>query len=93
MFISSLGLAKVSKTEKKALIALYNSTNGAHWIRKWDLKKPVSEWYGVTVVDDKVVEINLFRNNLMGPLPVGISKLENLKVLNLAFNSITGELQ
>ena len=64
-FLTTICIAEVSKTEKKALIDLYNAANGQHWVKKWDLKSPVSQWYGVTIVNDKVVEVNLFHNNLM----------------------------
>jgi len=56
----------ISKSEKKALIALYNSTNGENWLHKWNLNEPVSKWYGVKIANNHVVEINLFRNNLRG---------------------------
>ncbi len=85
-------LAEVPKKERKVLLELYESTNGQDWIRTWDINNPVSTWYGVTVENDHVVEINLFRNNLKGVLPESIGKLEQLRVLNLAFNALTGEL-
>lgn len=91
--LTSFGIeAKVSKAEMKALVDIYESTNGIHWIRKWNFKDRVEDWHGVTVENGHVVELNLFRNNLMGPLPESIGNLKHLKVLNLAFNSITGEL-
>ena len=82
--------AEVSDVEKNALVDFYESTNGKHWKNKWDLKAPVTEWYGVKVIDDHVVEINLFRNNLMGPISESIGDLKYLEVLNLAFNNIKG---
>ena len=33
--------AKISKAEKKALLEFYESTNGAEWVRTWDLEAPV----------------------------------------------------
>ncbi|MGC1515802.1 MAG: hypothetical protein WA810_09530, partial [Maribacter sp.] len=91
-FLSTICFAEISKKEKKALIDLHESTNGNQWIHKWDLKAPVADWYGVTVENDRVIGLNLFRNNLMGPLSHKLGDLEHLQVLNLAFNSITGEL-
>ena len=91
-FLTTACFAEISKKEKKALIDFYKSTNGKHWVKKWDLKTPVSQWHGVKVVDDKVVELNLFHNNLMGPISSQIGNLENLNVLNLAFNSLTGPI-
>ena len=49
--------AEVSVSEKSALINLYNATNGANWKAKWDLNAPVSSWYGVKLLNDKVVAI------------------------------------
>jgi len=92
LFLSTVCFAEISKKEKKALVDLYNTTNGKHWVKKWDLKSPVSQWHGVKVENDVVVEINLFHNNLMGSISPQIGGLENLKVLNLAFNSLTGSV-
>ena len=71
--------AKVSKAEKMALIDLYESTNGTSWLKQWHLDQPVSEWYGVKVVGNHVVEINLFRNNLSGPIPESVGNLTPLE--------------
>ena len=84
--------AKVSKAEKMALLDLYKSTNGTSWIKQWNMDQPVSEWYGVTVEGNHVVEISLFRNNLSGIIPQSIGKLTHLRILNLAFNTLSGEL-
>ena len=78
--------AEVSQVEKNALIQLYNATNGANWTSKWDLKAPVTSWYGVKVQADKVVSIQLQNNNLVGTLPSSIGDLRSLEVLNLSFN-------
>ncbi len=52
------------------LVKLYNATGGANWIRKWDLKKPINTWAGITLnANGCVVEINLGTNNLVGTLP------------------------
>ena len=92
LFLTTVCFAEISKKEKKALVDLYTTTNGKHWVKKWDLNTPVSQWHGVTIENNKVVGINLFHNNLMGPISSEIGKLEHLKVLNLAFNSLTGAL-
>ncbi|UCD59851.1 MAG: hypothetical protein JSV59_08115, partial [Flavobacteriaceae bacterium] len=84
--------AKVSKAEKKALLDLYESTDGSSWLKQWSMDQPVSEWYGVTVEGNHVVEINLFRNNLSGIIPQSIGDLDHLRILNLAFNTLSGEL-
>ena len=84
--------AAVPEAEKQALIAFYNSTNGSEWTNKWNLESDVSKWHGVKVINNHVAEINLFRNNLSGTIPASIGNLKSLTSLNLAFNSLTGEL-
>ena len=66
MFCSAISLAsgQVSKSEKAALVDLYNSTNGKEWNAPWDLDAPVDTWKGVEVKDGKVVGLTLFMNNL-----------------------------
>src|SRR6478672_1372648 len=85
-------LASVSPAEKNALVKLYNNTNGAQWSNKWDMKAPVEKWYGVKVLNDKVVGIDLSNNNLTGELPKEIGNLTSLQSLNLFRNNISGNL-
>ena len=56
------------ETDKEALVALYNSTNGAQWRNKtgWLTDAPVGEWFGVTVEGERVVKLTLGFNNLQG---------------------------
>ena len=82
-------LANVSATEKEALLKLYSNTNGSQWTKKWDLKAPVSSWYGVKIVGDKVIGLDLSNNNLVGELPVQIVNLSNLQQINFFKNSTT----
>ena len=90
--VTAHSFANVSSTDKDALIALYNATNGAEWNSSWDLNAPVNSWYGVKLESDRVVEINLQFNNLNGMLPQEIGNLTSLKVLNLGFNKLKGNL-
>ncbi len=91
-FLSVSALAEVSNAEKKALLEFNTAANGAQWINKWDITKPVSTWYGVSVVNDKVVGINLSDNNLTGFLTPHLCDLKNLQVLVLFKNKLEGEL-
>ena len=84
--------ADIPTVEKQALEELYYSTNGMHWVCKWDLSQPVTGWYGVLLRDGHVVGLELFHNNLMGTLPESIGSLAKLETLNLAFNNLTGQL-
>ncbi len=85
-------IAQISNTEKQALQDLYTATNGDYWNNSWDLSKPVSDWQGVTVKDNKVTEISLLFNNLEGSLPNSIGQLTNLEILELSFNKLEGSI-
>ncbi len=77
-----------------SLAKLYNSMNGHNWIdnTNWLSEQPISEWYGITVHEDRVIGIELPRNNLSGQLIEEIGQFSNLDTLNLSDNNLTGEL-
>jgi len=84
--------AQISKAEKQALTDLYNSTTGDEWTNSWNFNDQPESWHGVTISDNKVVEVNLNKNNLQGAIPASIGDLKHIEVLNLGFNKLTGEL-
>ena len=86
--------AQVAINDSLALRDLYSSTHGNHWRIKtgWLTKKPVSEWYGITVSANRVTEIHLIDNNLDGRLPYSIGNLTNLTVINLGTNKLKGNI-
>ena len=80
-------------SEYDALVALYNSTDGANWINSsnWLVGDPcVDDWFGVTcdATDTLVTRVNLASNNLVGVLPSELSSLINLIKLDLNFNQL-----
>ncbi|WP_428743057.1 leucine-rich repeat domain-containing protein [Tenacibaculum sp.] len=91
---------EISQSDKDALIALYNATDGANWTNKWDLNDSPQNWYGVKTnvvfgasgAERHVDEINLPNNNLVGTLPSELGSLKSLNVLNLSNNSISGAI-
>jgi mRNA-degrading endonuclease HigB of HigAB toxin-antitoxin module len=84
MFLTTVSsFAEISNTEKTALVKLYNATKGSQWTNKWDLKTPVTSWYGVNIQNDQVIGINLSDNNLSGVLPNELFSLVHLQELNL----------
>lgn len=81
--------------EREALISMYESMGGLHWINKkgW-LGEPGTEctWYGIDCYDGKVIEIDLNSNNAWGEIPVQIANFENLRFLKLGRNHLTGSI-
>ncbi|MEN8886648.1 MAG: Two component regulator three Y domain protein, partial [Winogradskyella sp.] len=91
--LSAFAFADVSKTQKEALIAIYNATNGNSWNKSWDFDQPVAKWCGLTLdKNDNIVGIDLSFNNLNGTLPKELASLTALKFLNLSFNKLEGQL-
>jgi len=91
-FISVSGFAQISDSEQSALKDIYRFSNGDSWKVKWDLKKDFTTWNGVTIVNDKVVALDLSANNLEGELPSSLSDLIYLQRLDLSGNALSGEL-
>ena len=82
-------------TDRAALGALYNATDGANWGHKdkWQSEAPMGEWYGVTTGSDgRVTHLVLFSNQLTGEIPAELRDLPNLEVLSLSSNQLTGEI-
>ena len=78
-----------------ALIALYNSTDGANWTNNtnWlSADSALSTWYGITVTNGRVTELVLEENNLVGTIPSEIGNLTNLGGLHLYYNQLTGSI-
>lgn len=91
----------IPQEEREALIALYNSTDGPNWTntkannKPWKINDPtsdVSTWYGVSVLNNHVVNLSLSFNNLSGTIPLKIKDLANLSILQLTNNKITGSI-
>jgi gliding motility-associated-like protein len=83
----------VNTADSLALVALYTSTAGVNWTFRTNwLIGSVSTWHGIKVVNGRVTEINLFSNNLIGPLPPEIKDLTALISLKLQSNQLNGNL-
>ncbi len=79
-------------TERGALIAFYEATNGEHWRHKdnWLTDAPLDSWYGVTADRiGRVSRLELRGNRLNGYIP-DLSALTSLWKLDLAYNSFPG---
>lgn len=93
--------AQIPSSERSALIALYNSTNGDSWIDNSGWKEPPldtdgfampgteSSWYGVVVNRGHVEWLSFSGNLVSGDIPPEIGNLTNLRQLNLRNNQVT----
>lgn len=87
-------LAEETNDDRTALMALYNALGGAGWTyqENWGSDKPLSQWYGVQVEDNRVTRLYLDYNNLTGEIPSEIGNLTSLKSLYISSNNIGGVL-
>jgi Leucine-rich repeat (LRR) protein len=101
LFMQSVTLYAQGSREQDslALVKLYNSTTGASWINhtNWLTGNPINTWYGITVTDGRVTNIDLRingtqPNNLQGMLPAAIGDLLVLEELNLNEPGLSGTI-
>ena len=80
--------------ECQALVALYDSTNGAGWVfnNYWLVDLNPDEWYGVTVESGVVSQLILPENGLLGVIPPDLRSLTGLVHLDLSSNQLSGEI-
>ena len=84
-----------AETDREALVALYNATDGLNWrySADWLRDAPLGDWGGVTTNDDgRVTELELEYNNLLGEIPPELGRLSNLTDLSLHGNDLSGEI-
>ena len=82
-------------TDRAALAALYNATNGSSWQddTNWLSNGPLGEWHGIsTDADGCVTELSLGSNQLSGPIPSELGNLANLDTLVLDSNQLSGPI-
>ena len=82
-------------TDRAALEALYDATDGANWSdsTNWKTSAPLDRWYGVTTdTDGRVTVLALSFNELNGSIPAELGSLENLRDLYLRGNGLSGSI-
>jgi len=85
--------AKVLEQDSLALVALYDSTNGAGWTNNTNwLMGDVSTWHGIYVSDNRVINMDLQQNNLAGHLPPQFRNLTRLEYCQFYGNQLTGSI-
>ena len=84
------------ETDREALIALYNATDGPNWTDNddWLSDAPINEWHGVTTDSTgrtgRVVVLDLSENRLSGGIPPELGNLGNLEHLDFDSNRLSG---
>ena len=84
-----------AETDRAALAALYNATNGENWRNNanWLSDAPSGEWEGVYTDDDgRVTWLELNYNRLIGEIPAELGSLSNLESLDFSSNELSGEI-
>ena len=93
--MGSQSTSKISSVERSALIALYNSTDGANWTNNtgW-LGSAGTEcfWFGVTCDSGSVSSLSLNSNSLTGTIPNELGNLTNLLSIDFSYNSLSGTI-
>ncbi len=82
--------AQVLAADSLALVDLYNATDGPNWNNNsnW-LSGAVPTWFGITIVGNRVSQINLSNNNLSGDIPASINDLTALSQIVVSSNNIS----
>jgi hypothetical protein len=85
-------VTEIPKKECKALIALYDSTDGENWLDNegWKMTNTPCSWYGVTCQDGHVTGLSLKDNKLKGSISKKFFKLKNLESIVLSDNDLNG---
>ncbi|CAB1107912.1 unnamed protein product [Ectocarpus sp. CCAP 1310/34] len=90
----SMPASAIMSTDRDALVALYDATDGANWKSKqnWNTDLPLGRWRGVEANDQgRVVGLDLPDNKLHGHIPSDLGHLSALQKLNLLSNQLIGE--
>jgi len=82
------------ESDKQALIALYNATDGPNWNvnHGWLSDDPLDTWFGVIVSEGRVRQLVLNGNGLTGSIPAELGNLTYLASVTLPDNRLTGPI-
>ena len=79
--------------DREIVEILYEVTGGRDWTnnQNWLTDAPLRDWYGVRVDNEsQIIELNLEKNNLTGPIPPELGSLARLVLLRLGGNAFEG---
>ncbi len=84
----------VTNSQRAALVALYNATDGSSWTQKgnWLTEEPLANWHGVFANQEGyVTQLILEKNGLKGTIP-DLGGLTELTILDLNGNELSGQI-
>ena len=93
--MSGTAYSQVPQIERDALIALYNSTDGANWKDNTGWMGAAGTectWFGVTCSNNSVSRLSFWQNQLTGTIPSELGNLTNLTYLHFGANSLSGSI-
>ena len=82
-------------SDREILVLFHQATGGPEWFgsENWLTDAPLQDWFGIEVDDEgRVVRLELYRNNIAGPIPVELAGLSRLTHLELGSNHFTGAI-
>ena len=75
--------------DRIALTNIYNATGGADWTDNTDwLGDDLSTWFGVTVANNRVTQLQLPANNLQGNMPIDLKDIGQIEIIDLQDNEL-----
>ena len=82
--------AQANIGDSLAMVDLYKSTHGKQWFsdKNWLTANPLDTWFGLTVMNGRVVAVTLNFNNLTGSLPSSTGNCTQLRNLALRTNHL-----
>jgi hypothetical protein len=87
-------VTQIPTIECEALVALYESTDGANWTKNedWNETDTPCNWEGVTCDGEQVSRLYLYDRNLNGEMPPELGDLSGLERLLLHKNELSGAI-
>ena len=65
---------------------------GGEQLLNWGEDLSMGEWQGISIADNRVVEVDTFNLGLAGSIPSELGSLANLQELRLGWNELTGPI-